>query len=138
MGKGIGVALPHANRWIRADSMQIRILCDTHNSLLSETDAEAGRLVTALRRYHATPPGALRDGAPQFETISIDGNKLERWALKTFLNHATWSACMPAETPSWNRPEAVGFGAGRDDLAAENFTRLLLQFRWQREDAKVA
>jgi hypothetical protein len=101
MGRNLGITLPHLNRRIGADAMKIRVLCETHNSLLSEIDAEAGKLVIAIRRFEATPLTGLRDGARAFDIVPVDGKKFERWALKTFFNLSIWTGCMPAETPSW-------------------------------------
>ena len=97
---GLGVMLPDPKGWIGKDAMQIRYLCTTHNRELSEVDAEAGKLVTAIRTYFGTPPRDLCDGAPEFDVVAIDGNRFERWALKTLLNYAISSACMPSDMPS--------------------------------------
>lgn len=103
MSGELGVRLPHAsNKWVGTNAVKIGILCTTHNGMLSDIDTEAGRFVAEIRKYHAKPPGALSDGAPPFVTVIIDGNKLERWGLKTFLNHAAWCAHMPADSPSRN------------------------------------
>ena len=57
-----------------------QILCRAHNSLLSETDAEAKKAVEIFQR--TTPPSPedlLGDNM-------VDGYKFERWLLKTAIN----------------------------------------------------
>ncbi len=56
-----------------------KILCGTHNSALSEFDAEAAKLKKFLINNVYAPP---RTGT----TITLDGFLLEKWALKTFVN----------------------------------------------------
>src|SRR6266851_8052406 len=40
----------------------------------------------------------VSEGAPKFELKVMDGKKLERWGLKTLLNHATWNGYMYPNT----------------------------------------
>jgi hypothetical protein len=51
---------------------KIRILCETHNIGLSEIDAESGKLVGPFRSFEETHT-ELRDGAPAFDVVSVDG-----------------------------------------------------------------
>ena len=56
-----------------------KILCRHHNSALSPYDHEASRLSRFLLQNVVEKPTAAA-------AICLDGNRLERWALKTFTN----------------------------------------------------
>lgn len=65
---------------IGINGLERQILCKTHNSALSETDAEAKKAVSLFQR--TTPPtkdDPLGDN-------NVDGHRLERWLLKTAIN----------------------------------------------------
>ncbi len=65
---------------IGINGLQRQILCKAHNSALSDADSEAKKAVGLFQRS-ATPTkdGSLGDN-------KIDGQKLERWLLKTAIN----------------------------------------------------
>ena len=56
-----------------------KILCGKHNSALSDFDAEAAK----LSKFLATN---VLDQPLNESTITLNGHRLEKWALKTFLN----------------------------------------------------
>jgi hypothetical protein len=97
MGALLSVNLPYPPHRISSESMQIRYLCEYHNGALSDLDTEAGRFVTTLRDFHAAGPRRISDGAPEDQTVQFDGQLLERWGLKTFLNYSLWISRMPAD-----------------------------------------
>ena len=61
------------------DGVASRILCRLHNSQLSELDAEAGRLAQEIHSWNL--------GHSRRVDINVDANTLERWAMKTVVNH---------------------------------------------------
>jgi hypothetical protein len=65
-------------------SLTARILCERHNSQLSKLDTEAAKLFRGLER--------LRAGEENGESVAantyINGDRVERWMLKTLLNGA--------------------------------------------------
>lgn len=63
---------------IGPDGPKARILCQHHNSRLSSLDSEAKKLADGLHLF--------ADGA-QHTTVHLSGLLLERWALKTVINH---------------------------------------------------
>jgi hypothetical protein len=76
------VGLPwcrHEPATIGMRSAVAKILCGKHNSALSEFDAEAAKLSKFLATNVLDEP--LKESA-----ISLDGARLEKWALKTFFN----------------------------------------------------
>ncbi|MCE9567631.1 MAG: hypothetical protein K8U57_36990 [Planctomycetes bacterium] len=70
------------------DGMASRILCDKHNSALSIYDSAADQFGKALQRLNAAEAG--EKGEP--ETHVINGDLLERWALKTMIGCLTSGA----------------------------------------------
>jgi hypothetical protein len=66
----------------------VRHLCQTHNTQLSPLDDEARRfmqfVVDAIQPERVS--GVLAGRRPLFEQ-QFDGSLLERWSLKTYLNH---------------------------------------------------
>jgi hypothetical protein len=67
-----------------------RNLCSIHNSQLSDIDDAAINLARAFKQVSA-PLSATNHDDPTVPTASIDGRKLERWALKTLINIGTQS-----------------------------------------------
>lgn len=119
-------------RWCRdeaktigRDSLTVNILCKTHNEMLSDTDATAGRLQTALvqimKRNRDRLHAIKHFGTKRFrvEEYRVNGVLFERWAIKTAVNlfnveprpgdcwHLTKSA--PMEPPA--EIVAAAFGA---------------------------
>lgn len=64
------------------------ILCEHHNSALSELDGVAGKFMSDLRRFEHV--NSIRNKNqpknPTVEKYCIDGKLLERWFLKTLIN----------------------------------------------------
>lgn len=79
---------------IGARSLTISTLCTAHNSALSEVDDEGAKLVNAVRSYRTTNRARLllSAGAPSECRVEINGQRFERWAIKTFLNATAASA----------------------------------------------
>lgn len=65
---------------IGVNGLERQILCKTHNSALSETDAEAKK---ALGLFQRSAPPTKDD---PLGNNNVDGLKLERWLLKTAVN----------------------------------------------------
>jgi len=65
---------------IGVNGLERQILCKTHNSDLSETDAEAMKAIGFFKRT------ALPDKDDPLSNNNVDGHKLERWLLKTAIN----------------------------------------------------
>ena len=95
---GLNLPGPDALR-IGAHAQKVELLCDTHNSMLSDLDTEAGNFVTKLRGYFNTTR-KIADGNPAIFNIYVDGGKLERWGLKTYFNFAVWHGCIGTDLPS--------------------------------------
>lgn len=72
---------PGEKRVVSANALTASILCDHHNSLLSDFDSEANKFISHLKLLDSkTTPDELREIAP---VTRIDGIKLEKWLLKT-------------------------------------------------------
>jgi hypothetical protein len=56
-----------------------RILCETHNSMLSPLDAEATTFFSAVRRFDED---LGRQQTATYESVIVEGALLERWLLK--------------------------------------------------------
>jgi len=69
----------HQPKTIAMGKAVAKILCGKHNSALSKFDAEAAKLSMFLVTNVLDEP--LKESA-----ICIDGVRLEKWALKTFIN----------------------------------------------------
>ena len=86
------------------ESAQVaKILCRKHNSALAPLDSEAGRLADYLLQSAR---------GQQFDRAEVDGNLIERWALKTLINSlaAGWT-----DRRKWLPHEAIArfiFGDG--------------------------
>lgn len=65
---------------IGVNGLARQILCKTHNSALSETDAEAKKAIGLFQR--SAPP--TKDDP--LGSDNVNGHKLERWLLKTAIN----------------------------------------------------
>jgi hypothetical protein len=72
-------------------SLTAKILCRTHNTALSDVDAAGAAAFETLR--HSAELRATREASPErmmgnwlVSTFRIDGNKLERWFIKTLIN----------------------------------------------------
>ena len=65
-----------------------KILCVSHNSLLSPLDTAGGKITQAMRRCLQRTHQCFSRKASQFVPIrySIDGKLFERWLLKTLIN----------------------------------------------------
>lgn len=80
-----------------------KILCSTHNSMLSPLDSEAIKLSDALGEFHAARSG-------HFE-VQIDGPLLERWLLKVTLGYlASGQTPLGRRYPSSKNLVALLFG----------------------------
>jgi hypothetical protein len=71
------------------ESLTAKILCRTHNSALSDLDAEAGQAFRAL--HDQSELAALRAKLAKRSRVrpkyfKVDANKLARWCLKTLIN----------------------------------------------------
>jgi hypothetical protein len=72
-------------------SLTAKILCRTHNTALSDVDAAGAAAFETLRR--SAELRATREASPArmtgqwlVSTFRVDGNKLERWFIKTLVN----------------------------------------------------
>jgi hypothetical protein len=94
---GNSIDMTVGNRRLGSDALKLKYLCKRHNNALSEIDNEAGRFFDSIHGYHQKPLQELRlnNEIPPEQAVCIDGVKLERWAVKTFLNNAVFSGCMP-------------------------------------------
>ena len=74
---------PHGNDdgkiLISAESMSAKVLCQSHNSKLSNVDIEGSRFVLAFFRAHL---GLLEEKFTTDITYECDGSLIERWMLK--------------------------------------------------------
>jgi hypothetical protein len=103
-GRGWNVEVGRAGTGVTpipAISQSLKILCTAHNSELSPLDTAARDFISVLDEFRHSKPAraAIADGAPEVACVEAEGWKLERWGVKTFLNHAVWSGCMPNELP---------------------------------------
>lgn len=75
-------------------SIQSKILCRSHNSLLSDLDDEAGKLTRHIVAVDKDPNSVPHD-------VQFDGEKIQRWMLKTLIasTEANAFSCnsMPAK-----------------------------------------
>jgi len=70
-------------------SATANVLCEHHNSKLSELDAAAGQAIQVLRDSVALDKSRRRLKVwevPKHERFTIDAARVERWMLKTLLN----------------------------------------------------
>ncbi len=81
--------------WCRLDYKEIgrtaltsNILCRSHNTQLSPTDAEAGRLFEAMRKRATTSHHRVSSGKPPWTLTEyrLDGQLIERWLMKSTIN----------------------------------------------------
>jgi len=81
------------------DSSVAKILCKLHNTELSHLDSEAAKTYAALKKL--TNPSYLRTLKPNSHVViaEINGNLLERWFLKTAIDHIYGYAYKPVLPP---------------------------------------
>lgn len=97
----LGAMLNNPKKWVGAEKLKLGILCNRHNSLLSELDQEAGKFAQTITNFFKNSPGKLANlSAPYEQRLQIDGEKIERWAIKTFLNNAVMQGCFPTRLRS--------------------------------------
>lgn len=81
---------------IPSNAAQPQILCERHNKALSIYDTEAKNFFSEICRYN-------RDSVEKFmcngdglthRVVVVNGWNIERWFLKTFLNHTLWTGGM--------------------------------------------
>jgi hypothetical protein len=74
---------PHGNDAGRilmsAESMSAKVLCESHNSRLSNVDVEGGRFLLAFFNAHV---GLVEEKFTTDQTYECDGPLIERWMLK--------------------------------------------------------
>ena len=76
---GLAWQQPNTLQGIGVGSLQSKILCRTHNSLLSPLDAVAGRMAETIVAADKNPLAIP-------EEIEFDGPTIERWFLKTVIS----------------------------------------------------
>lgn len=69
------------------NSFTIKYICRRHNSILSEFDSEALKLIKAIKNFRNKSIQNKFYENPQ--VVVIDGEKLEKWFAKTYLNIIT-------------------------------------------------
>lgn len=82
-GKLKVIGYPHGNDTgqllMSVESLSAKVLCEGHNSRLSEVDTEGGRFLTAFFVAHA---GLLDETFANDQTFVFNGPLIERWMLK--------------------------------------------------------
>ena len=74
-----------------------KILCREHNSQLSPLDEEIKKVKYAFINYHGDATDFLTGKSPDCKSVyEVDGNKFERWLLKTTINHLFYSPVLYA------------------------------------------
>jgi len=77
--KGLRWQPASKEQFIPTNGLASNILCENHNSQLSDLDNEAIRLFTFLQNFQKGDKATL----PKEAEIEIDGSLIERWLLKT-------------------------------------------------------
>jgi len=95
---------------IGINSLTANVLCRDHNSALSDLDAAALRVWSALRefgdRQEASAMAArlrIPTARPRPMHVRVDGRRLERWAFKMMVNLVA-SGTQPGFPEAWEPP----------------------------------
>lgn len=123
---GLAWQKPMVIQGIGAASLQAKILCRKHNSLLSSLDSEAGR-------FSDTVISTDNESQPFESEATFDGSMIERWMLKTLLSTSAADGLTSGSVPEnyklvlvggeW--PEGSGMYAA-SSLQPQQFSRDLL------------
>jgi hypothetical protein len=103
---------------IGVNGLERQILCKTHNSALSGTDAEAKKAVGLFQRSTpSTKDDPLGDS-------NIDGHKLERWLFKTAINLSCHSGLhigvsIDGSVPGLPSPYLIDVAFGKPHFSAQ-------------------
>ena len=75
-------------RWVQANDLYSRHLCEGHNNATTDLDDEAGRLSRALAAFVMTSADRCKNLRVPWTlaTYDVDGPKIERWFLKELIN----------------------------------------------------
>ena len=77
------VGYPHGNDagqlLLSVESMSAKVLCESHNSRLSDVDVEGGRFISTFFAAHS---GLLDETSRGDQTLEFNGLLIERWMLK--------------------------------------------------------
>ena len=75
------------NTYIPTGSATVRLLCEYHNNIvISELDKEASKYFNTYAAMQRVPSLTQKWTPDDPKSVTIDGNKLERWFAKTFIN----------------------------------------------------
>jgi len=92
-------------RMLPVATLESKILCESHNHLLSELDAEATRIfkfigdaLLTLQKWQATPP-AKKQLLPK--RYNANGHLFERWCAKTLIDFV----CVEKSNTRWHDTE---------------------------------
>jgi hypothetical protein len=105
------------------------ILCEHHNNSTNDLDEEGGTFARSIEqlftadaeRHKLMHPGAPRV-AWQKKVFTVDGGRLERWFMKTAINH-TFGRDLPiggpTAAPGWPTSELVEMVFGRRSVSRD-------------------